>query len=172
MTEDPMSLAEFDDLAFAHGGDVARWPADRRAAAERLAAGSAEAAARLAQMTALDDALGAAAPADPQPSDDLMARILADAATLAPAAPRAQPAATLSWRDRLGRALSLDVLSPVAAFGASIAVGLWLGYAGPADVYGVASDVLALSAPTEFAMLDDVGEAPFVDALAALEITE
>lgn len=49
-----MTLEELRSLLDAHGGDPARWPADRRAAAEELAARDPAAAAALAEASALD----------------------------------------------------------------------------------------------------------------------
>ncbi len=74
-----MTMEEFRSLLEAWGADPARWPDDRRAAAEALLARSAEARALLAEEAAFD-ALLAGAPGIP-PSDAAVARILAIPAT-------------------------------------------------------------------------------------------
>jgi anti-sigma factor RsiW len=79
-----MSLARFETLLEAYGGQPARWPAAERAAAEALLASNPTARAlhaRAAELDALLDKLSA-----PQPSPALRARILAQAPR--PARPR------------------------------------------------------------------------------------
>jgi anti-sigma factor RsiW len=70
-----MQLERFAELADAYGGDLARWPAQERAAAAQLLAAQPAAAAILIQAQALDDALNAL-PASTGPSDLLARRLL------------------------------------------------------------------------------------------------
>ena len=70
-----MGMDEFRTLLDAWGADPARWPSDRRAAAEALAARSDEARQLLADEAAFDALLGAE-PA-PEPGPALTASILA-----------------------------------------------------------------------------------------------
>lgn len=105
-----MTLEELRSQLDAHGGDPARWPADRRAAAEELAARDPDAAAALAEASALDglilralggthaddgdDGAGDDAAGDDAARVDRVVRIAM--LTLPPRAPAAPP--------RLGRA--------------------------------------------------------------------
>lgn len=164
-----MTLAEFEDLAFAHGPDLSEWPDHKRASAAKFASASSEAQAILVSVADLQATLASAHPADPDPSVDLMSRILADAATIKPAlalAPAKQPARA-PFFSRI-----LDVFSPAAACAASAVLGLWLGYAGPVDLTDVAGETFGLAAPTEFALLDDVGVSPIAGVMDLLEVSE
>ncbi len=114
--------------------------------------------------------MAALKPEDPKPSVDLMGRILADAAAMAPekvilasVAPHRQPTI-------LSRLHAF--LSPAAACAASAALGLWLGYAGPVDFADVASDTLGVELTTDFAMLDDLGASPIAGVFDVLEGAE
>lgn len=74
------------------------------------------------------------------PSDDLMARVLADADALQPDAPAFVPAEPKSsWAGFMELIGGWPALSGVAAAGVA---GLWLGVAPPASVEQIASDVL------------------------------
>jgi hypothetical protein len=55
--ESPITLQDFQDILDRCGADPAAWPADRRAAAQALVAGSADARARLDAAVALKQAL-------------------------------------------------------------------------------------------------------------------
>ncbi|HZZ36303.1 MAG TPA: hypothetical protein VFE03_11290 [Caulobacteraceae bacterium] len=72
-----MSLERFEALAGAYGGSLARWPADVRDAAERLAAMDPAAAALLDSAARLDAALALAPAASPGAA--LVGRIILDA---------------------------------------------------------------------------------------------
>jgi len=73
-----LTVEEFETLADIHGGDLLAWPADVRAAAERLLAESEDAQRIFDEAAALDGLLSD----DPAlaPSASLTARVLADAA--------------------------------------------------------------------------------------------
>lgn len=169
MKNTEMTLAEFEDLAFAHGADMSEWPEDAQAAAAALAETSSEAQALLAAAAELQTALAMARPADPAPSVDLMSRILADAATIRPVvtAPPAPQPVRAPFFSRIR-----DVISPAAAFAASAAFGVWLGYAGPVDLTDVAGEALGLAATEEFALLDELGASPIAGVIDFMEVSE
>ena len=99
----------------------------------------------------LDAIFGAARGQSAMPSDDLMARVLADANALQPEAkgvPVAEPAKTSFW-DLFG---GWPALSGVAAAGVA---GLWLGLAPTAAIETVTSDVFGTG--TTVGLLSDVG---------------
>ena len=77
-----MMIEEFETLLLAHGANPARWPAERRAAAQALLARDEAARALLAEAERLDVVIAAGAAA-PAAGGALAARILAglDAAT-------------------------------------------------------------------------------------------
>ena len=78
MTEDqPMDRARFEALAEAYGGDLARWPSELRAAAERLLKTRPELSQVLAEAAELDAMLGASS--EPVFSGVLRERIVATA---------------------------------------------------------------------------------------------
>lgn len=111
----------------------------------------------------LDRALAEARDAAAAPSDDLMARVLADAATTAagrrPAPASAAIGAPAAKRRRLfGRRL----FGPLVACAASAAIGVWLGASAPRTVTNSATEMLAIAgmqtiagASFELAMLDE-----------------
>jgi hypothetical protein len=78
-----MTPQAFHRLLESHGGDPARWPAEKRNDAEALLAISSEARSALADAQRLDALILAAAPAPAKPSAALMGRVMADAAWLA-----------------------------------------------------------------------------------------
>lgn len=99
-----------------------------------------------AEMQELDDLFATARRSPPVPSDDLMARVLADALAEQPA-PRPvaapQPAPRGSWWGALTSALGGGVL---AGIGTAAAAGLMIGYVQPAPVTAVADALLSGSA--------------------------
>jgi hypothetical protein len=111
-----MTLEDFDDLALAWGPDIARWPADRQAAARDLiVARTPEAEATLNDAGLLDRALRASTL--PSPSLALRARIIA-------AAPR--PLARFpSWRGWFGAALAASCAAGALAGLLAISLGLF-----------------------------------------------
>ncbi|MDF2234940.1 hypothetical protein P2H44_20460 [Albimonas sp. CAU 1670] len=137
---DATPAAAFRDLALVHGPDLETWPEAERASARAFAAAEPRAAAEaLAEAAELDAALGAWASEAAPLSGDLLARLAADAdATLpgvlsalpAPAveprrgrpAPRPAARAARGWRP-------LARFGAPAAFAASAALGVALGYA-------------------------------------------
>jgi len=164
-----MTLAEFEDLVFAHGAELSEWPEDAQAAAAALVRASSEAQALLVANAELQTALAKARPADPAPSVDLMSRILADAAAMRPVA--SIPSAPQPMRGSFFARIR-EVISPAAAFAASAAFGVWLGYAGPVDLTDVAGEALGLAATEEFALLDDLGVSPIAGVIDLLEVSE
>lgn len=76
--EEIMDRERFKHLLDAYGADFRRWPAETSAAAAAFAAENADAAAAIAEAQALDRTLDAAG-AQPGPSPELAARILARA---------------------------------------------------------------------------------------------
>lgn len=117
-----MSFEEFDTLAGAWGADIARWPAERRSAAEALAASSPEAAATLAEAARLDRAIVALRPAVSQArSADLVGRVaVAVAGQVRQDAERAQ-----------ARRLWKGWFMPVTSLASAAVVGVVLGLAQP-----------------------------------------
>lgn len=93
MTSDAdMTLEEFASLAEAWGGDIARWPGDRRIAARRLLVASPEARRALAEAAALDRLLAIPDAASAMPADAaLVDRIVAAAHRTPRAVPRSAP---------------------------------------------------------------------------------
>lgn len=97
---EPMTPDRFRELADAYGGVVARWPADRRDAAMRIAA-EPKSIAILAQASALDEMLdGWAMPA---PATGLADRM----AESAPTAKRSHAARARLWWSGIGVAAAL-----------------------------------------------------------------
>ncbi len=89
----------------------------------------------------LDDLLAEARSARPLPSDDLMARILADAEEVAEARERPIPVAAparAGWRDWLA---TLGGWPAVGGLVASTLAGLWIGVAQPAPLSDLAASV-------------------------------
>jgi hypothetical protein len=78
-----MTIEEFETLLLAHGASPARWPSDRRAAAEALLAQDATARALLEEAERLDATIAAGAAA-PAAGGALAARILAGLDALPP----------------------------------------------------------------------------------------
>jgi hypothetical protein len=111
-----MQLEDFDNLALTWGPDVARWPADRQAAARDLIAARApEAEAILNDTGLLDRALRASSP--PIPSLELRARIVA-------AAPRPRERFP-TWRGWFGATLAASCAAGALAGVLAISLGLF-----------------------------------------------
>ena len=139
-----MTVARFESLAEAWGGDIGRWPQTQQAAARRLHDADAGARAALADAAKLDALLELDAEAEARPSAALMARVLADAADIA--AGRAPVAAvsrgSAPRQGWLARFLG-DALRPAAALAFSAALGVAVGVYSPAindALYGTAAD--------------------------------
>lgn len=135
----PMSPARFAALLDAEGGDLARWPAAEREAAEaRLAADPAarEALRACAPLDAAFAALRAAPPAKLPPA--LAARLAQDAARAAALAVRPVGASRPGRRRAAsaGRSTRRPMAAAVASMAASVALGLWLGGGGIVDPFG------------------------------------
>lgn len=143
-----ITLERFAGIVDAYGASPERWPADERAAAEAMVAGSAEARALLAEAAALDSVLSAA-PVD-APSAALTERLIA-------ARPRG-PAAMASPRVSQGILRGLidavwpygSPVVPAGALAASIMLGVALGSVADITVAGEeAYDTASVEAGTE-----------------------
>ncbi len=156
-----MTLEQFEELAMAYGGTIARWPEEERAGAQQMLLASEAAREMLAEASALDATLDLwEAPA---PSQALMARVLTDAATVSAdrqsAAPApAQPAAPKrGWFETLfGGSTGLR---PAFAMACCLAVGFSLGFSGDVTIAPTETN-LAAAQQTDlidfaFAMDDD-----------------
>lgn len=129
---DPFDLDRFAALADAYGGAVSRWPADRRAAAERLAR-TPEGAAILARAAALDARLDEWSL--PLPSPALTARIAAGG-TATWSGARLGP--WLRWWPGIGVAATLAGVAAGSAAVATVApVELGAGSTSFGDVGGL-----------------------------------
>jgi len=138
--DDVLTLERLHALLDAYGGTPGRWPADERAAAERLILTSAAARGAYEEARALDRLLAEDEPVAP-PSPALAARVLSGAP-----APRPQR----RWR----RALVAVVPLATAA-----AVALWVTTArGPGERIGAPSPVAVgdWESPTDV-LLDPLG---------------
>lgn len=102
-----MDMKRFAELADAYGGDIERWPATERPAAQALAGSNPDAAAVLAEARRLDAIL---ADADQVAPSDLLARRILKAA---PAGPF-----DADWR------------RPAVAAAAALVIGVVGGFAG------------------------------------------
>lgn len=133
-------------------------------------------------MAELDSFFRAARAAAPVPSEDLMARILADAATAQPKAPAwaAVPAPTPApiWapaaRARAGwlglRRRFLPALGGpgvVAGLACAAVAGAWIGFLQPAPLVGLASRVTGQSA-----MLEQIDLIPALDTYLVADTGE
>jgi hypothetical protein len=131
-----MDIERFETLALAYGGDVARWPATERDAAEAFSRASPEAARKLLADAALVDATLQAWRTGP-PSAALRDRILATAPK--PRAPRRL------GRD-FGRRRGLAFWLSGAGFAAAALAGLVVGVAASSQaVSDMRADVLLSS---------------------------
>ena len=118
-----MNLNRFEQLAWAFGADLDRWPlADREAALHLVASEPTAAGTLLAQAARLDRILDVPAPL-PAPSRALRERIIL-------AAPKA-PAFSLAWRWLTGAAIGATM---AAACAAGLATGATVGAPALANV--------------------------------------
>ncbi len=148
-----MILEDFEERALAYGGDIDNWPVEDRAAARALLAESQAAQTALAEANALDDMLDLWE--GPEPSHDLLSRVLADAATVSgemqvtaqAAAPASKPA-RIGWRERLFGG------GPVFRPGLALAACLALGFAMGANFEEGALVPIADTAGAEIGMID------------------
>jgi hypothetical protein len=138
-----LALERFAELADAYGGDLQRWPAEQRAAAAQLLAGSEQARAILRAASELDDALGG-----PSPESALQAvraRILqsrpAAKTTTAQTTGRSRPARSV-WETLWIELGGMRWLGPALAAGLTLGLGVnqWVDsdYAGEVDFLSVA----------------------------------
>jgi hypothetical protein len=96
-----LTMARFESLLEAYGGNLARWPAQDARPAAALLEGSAEARSRLAEARALDHVLDRASAPDPKRLRVLADRIVAEAANVA-ARPDTSSQRPLAERDGAG----------------------------------------------------------------------
>ncbi|MEL7463629.1 MAG: hypothetical protein AAFN79_06160 [Pseudomonadota bacterium] len=146
-----MTIEMFETAAAKWGADTAMWPEEDRAAADGLLAASPEARSLRAELMAMEADL-ALARAEPLGTtgaapDDLMARVLADAARIAAVRTleaAAAPSSRRGWRlfERL------DGLAPIwraaGACAASALVGVFVGYMSPAPIAEAATSMASL----------------------------
>lgn len=141
-----MTLEQFEELAMAYGGTIARWPEHERAAAQQMLLASDAARAMLAEASALDATLDLwEAPA---PSQALMARVLTDAATVSADRQSAAPAKTAKPAAKNGWFATLfggsTGLRPAFAMACCLAVGFSLGFSGDVTIAPTDSEMAAL----------------------------
>ena len=153
-----MTLEELEIRAARWGADIRLWPETERGRAEDALEGSEEARALFAALAAMEADLSEAATAVAPLSDDLTARILADAAIAAPAQPRRKAHAP-----RRGIGDFLDRLfpawRPAAACAASAFLGIWIGYLSPESVANAATQMATLDASEPFTGIEPYEEA-------------
>ena len=152
-----MTLDDFEERALAYGGDLERWPEDEQAAARATVDAMPRARAILEEARAMDEMLDLWE--GPEPSQALLGRVLADAATVADearvtaTASGAAPARKAGWRERLFGG------GPVFRPGLALAACLALGFA-----MGTNFEDRTVSAPAQIA-LDDGGVVDFAFAM-------
>ncbi|MEM1140081.1 MAG: hypothetical protein AAGH45_09375 [Pseudomonadota bacterium] len=140
---DPMERAEFRQLAETYGSNLAVWPSDKRAPAQRLLSDDPSARDALREAANLDALLGSVPVA--RPGAALRARVMADfdrvSGERASARDHQRPAGWRFWRGEKGAdwvRRSLEPLGwsgplwqPVGALAACLVIGLAAGYSGP-----------------------------------------
>ena len=89
----------------------------------------------------LDDLFGTLAQRGPQPSDALMARILADAAALQPRAAPVMRATAPRGGLWAALAAALGGRGALAGLATATLAGVWIGFAQPAPVAGLGFDL-------------------------------
>ncbi len=124
-----MKLTKLQDLLDARGADLSAWPPRDRAAAERLIAGSPDAADLHRRARAFEQALRDAAPS--RVSDDFAQSVMARLdmepeaeAEAAPATARQSAPRTAGWLSSLMRPAWIGASATLAA---SLSVGFYLG---------------------------------------------
>lgn len=156
-----MTLEELETRAARWGADIRLWPDADRVGAERALAASANAREIFAMLAAMEAELSdPAAETAPVPAG-LTARILADAAEIAPAL--ARPARPARARRSAGLAALLDRIlpawRPAAACAASAFLGVWLGYLSPDSVANAATDMASMEPAAQFSGIEEDEEA-------------
>ncbi len=110
--------------------------------------------------TELDDLFATARTARPRPSEDLMARVLADAYAAQPApapAPAARPAAPPARGFWAGLAEVFGGAGVLAGLGSTAVAGVWLGYADPAGLDWLTGTLLpSTSGEVQLLQADDL----------------
>jgi len=139
-----MNSERFEELAMAYGGDIARWPTEDQRAGQAFLAKDSGASAILNEALELDAVLGTLE--TPQPSDDLMARILGDAADIAAEqSDAASVAVKRPAKARRGWRLFAPIggFAPAMALAASLVLGFGAGFAGGLGTGGEDADLVA-----------------------------
>ena len=123
-----MTIGDFEERAMAYGARIDGWPEEDRAPARALLGESAAARDVLDEAASLDAMLDLWE--GPRPSDSLLGRVLADAATATMERPAASPAPA-SARESLFTRLFGDVslFRPGLALAACLALGFVMGTA-------------------------------------------
>ncbi len=156
MTTTMMTMDDFEMRALAYGGDVGCWPEEDRAPARALADASPEAKAMLREARALDETLDLWEA--PQPSEDLLARVLADAGTVAgemraaapsPARPAPRPA---GWAVRLFG--GIGVRRSAFALAACLTLGFVMGTTMEREVLAPAPPPVETTAAPAVSVID------------------
>lgn len=140
MTKNAMTLERFATILDAYGGEVWRWPAEERVAAERLLTASPEARALRERAAILDRALEEAPSLRPSPA--LRRAVL----QTAPAAPRAAagPSVRDIWTAVIRGIAGWRVAGPVLA--ASLMLGIVTGGAlNVGATHAASTDLLQLT---------------------------
>lgn len=125
-----MDLNAFRELTDMFGGRLEAWPDDARAEAGELMRADPAARRILIDAQTLDAVLAAEAAAAPAPSNALMERILADAASVSAEAavaspsPASSPSATSSWSIGAWIEAAFGGVGLAAAAAAGLVVGL------------------------------------------------
>lgn len=118
-----MTIEDFEERAMAYGAKIDGWPEEDQAPARALLAGSAAARTMLEEAASLDAMLDLWE--GPQPSNALLSRVLADAATVAG---EAQVELTAPAPVRDGWLVRLFGNTPVFRPGLALAACLALGF--------------------------------------------
>jgi len=134
-----MTMTDFEERAMAYGGNIDGWPDADQAAARALLADSLAARVALEEARSLDAMLDLWE--DPQPSNALLGRVLADAATVAGEAQavRRAVAARPEQPGWLARLFGNSAFRPGMVLAACLALGFVMGTTIERDVLPSAS---------------------------------
>lgn len=138
MHDKPMTLEELELLLDRYGADLARWPADSAASAQRLIADSSAAQAVLAESSALDVLLDDALPAATLSTGAVRSRIL-EAVTEGTATP-----SLFGWLN-FGPRLLRSVAVAAAVIPLALGYAMGVDYGSGAVNEDLASDVSLLA---------------------------
>jgi hypothetical protein len=144
MTHAPLTLQRFLELVEAYGGQLSRWPAGERDAAQALIRVSEPARAALAAEAELDGVLASSAAPDVSPA---LSRRLNEIPIRAPAVARARWPFQRVWAPALGWAAA-------AALGVALGSGIggWDSDEGPSDSRETGAEAAESQAPSDEAL--------------------